>query len=316
MGNNSEYRSRRGILKATGLTAGLGVAPTTMAHGDSSGSTPQLDDFEIVGTKETKTSFDPDSITVEITYKSPELQKRYGTTPPQSTEAIEYPRENVSDDDFPERGVDITRERWETHYAREDEWKEFHRNRGSNDSGVSIQHSHDPEEDYDCGVGKWNYKKHDDGGYSIKSPINLLCWGFDVSDVGDVLEGAGWTNDVSEFDRYAWDVDREKFVGPGQERLDEYESWATSTERKDGGFHARCYELEGGMVSIQAHEDTPRPHSVESYASARAEVFGIFYNQSDVDSSNRARYGNNEKGDHDGRIYALESDRDPVDRSC
>ncbi|WP_222913842.1 hypothetical protein [Natrinema sp. SYSU A 869] len=44
------------------------------------------EDFKVVGTKKTKTTFEPERITIETTYRSPDLKKRYGMTPPKITE--------------------------------------------------------------------------------------------------------------------------------------------------------------------------------------------------------------------------------------
>lgn len=329
MNFKNDSSSRRKVLKATGIALGASAVPSVTASGSSrEGERPRLADFAVKGTKRKQISFSPGTITVETTYSSPDLGDRKGRRSSTFSESLEYDRDEFADDEFPRRGVETTVEPWETFVASEDQWRAYHQShrtvtyhegRRATTNNVSTQHDHEPEEDDRCGIAVWNYAKDDDGDYHVKSPINYICWGFDVTDVGDVFENAGWTGNVNEHDRYAWDVDRETFVGPDQQEYNEYGSWATSTYRISGGYHARCYELEDGIVSLQVHEDdelyTGGGHSVESYESAKNETDGIFLSESDVDPYG-SLYLDNEKFDHTGYAWRVESDRDSINRSC
>lgn len=97
---------------------------------------------------------------------------------------------------------------------------------------ASIQHDHRSDDDI-CGRAIWNYEKHDpwfgSTSYSRSAPINVFLKRMDVNDVGTALEDQGWDNLENDFmqegKRYAYDKDREMFVGPDNEPQGTYGGW-------------------------------------------------------------------------------------------
>lgn len=334
-----EKRSRRYFVKTAGTAIGAGAIPAVSAGRPSGGADETtVERFKVVGTKKRRVRIEPETITIETTYKSRDLKRRYGVTPPKFTETETYDRSAYSLPDLPDRDVRTSKERWETYFAMEEEWKAAFENGRAADGDFEAQHDHESEDKY-CGRAVWNYEKHDpwfgSTSYDRSAPINLVLKGVDVTDVEDVLSSAGW-NDLefgvaNEGKRYAWDKDREKFVGPDQEPKSEYTGWGTSGHGPTGRMHVRCYELESGIVSVQAHEDgnwdpTKLKHDVVSYESARQEMVDIFTNNwpyleygGRVDSGPDGWGDDGPDDNHDGTAIVLEPGSitpDPIDRSC
>lgn len=323
---------RRAILKGVGTVAGVGILPTVSGRPDNASGSPgrslTRDDFEVVGTKRTKTRFEPGTITIETTYRSKDLKKRYGMTPPKITKEEVIDRAEIPDeeDTYPERKVFTTKQKWKSHYAKEEEWKEVIKNRRTGESGgVGALHDHPPEDQGNCGRAVWNYEKLDENGYEESAPINLVLYGVGMEHVETVLEDHNdWVNLENtwiprEGDRYAWDMDRTKFVGPEEEPHGEYGGWGTKKFGRNGRHHVRCYELEPGVVSIQAHEDgdwelSKRAHDVVSYQSTREKMIDLFTNnwpylveRGTVDSGPDG-WGNDGADDnHDGKAVQLKA---------
>lgn len=345
--------NRRKILKGTSAAVAFGLAPTVAGRQsgettDSTEITPDdgtvsREDFEIVGTKKTKTTFEPDTITIQTTYRSQDLKKRYGMTPPKITEEKVFDRSKIpaEEDEYPRRDVVVNTQRWESNYARKDEWEQVIRNQraesGTESGGIGIQHDHPSEDRGNCGRAVWNYTKVGDNGYETSAPINLLLFGVGMEDVETVLEDDhGWDNLENyriprEGKRYAWDMDRSEFVGPDNEPYGEYGGWGTKEAGLSGRHHVRCYELEPGIISIQAHEDGDwdiwtQKHDVISYQSTRDKIIDIFTNNwpyldnTGWVASGPDGWGNDGADDnHDGKAIRLEAGSNPpkeVDKNC
>lgn len=128
--------------------------------------------------------------------------------------------------------------------------------------------------------------------------------------------------------RYAWDMDRATFVGPDNEPYGEYGGWATKEAGITGRHHVRCYELEPGMISIQAHEDGnfdlwKGEHDVVSYQSTRDKLIDIFtsnwpylYETRWVDSGPDGWGDDDADDNHDGRAVRLKGGSKEVERNC
>ncbi|WP_254864599.1 hypothetical protein [Halovivax gelatinilyticus] len=122
-------------------------------------------------------------------------------------------------------------------------------------------------------VARYQYRPTGDG-FASTAPINVVFPLADsaagLSAVMAVLKEAGWTGDIEEYGRYAWDRTRARFI---------YQE-ATAAETAaglHGRLHVRCWEFEG-VVSMQAHEDSAaRPrHRIASYVDAREAISGLF----------------------------------------
>ncbi|ELZ11037.1 hypothetical protein C479_09508 [Halovivax asiaticus JCM 14624] len=122
-------------------------------------------------------------------------------------------------------------------------------------------------------IARYHYEPTADG-FAPTCPINVV---FPLADaeigldgVMAVLETAGWTRYVEEYARYAWDRTQDAYVH-------QHATAAESALGLHGRLHVRCWELEG-VVSMQAHEDTPvRPtHGITTYVGARETIEAIY----------------------------------------
>ena len=158
-----------------------------------------------------------------------------------------------------------------------------------------------------------------------------------MEDVEQVLEtDHNWDNLENtwiprEGKRYAWDMDRSDFVGPDNEPYGEYGGWGTKEAGIRGRHHVRCYELEPGIISIQAHEDgywdpTQLKHDVVSYQSTRDKLIDIFTSSwpyctrvGTVDSGPDGWGDDGADDNHDGEAVILEASAlmpKEIDRNC
>lgn len=326
---------------------GVGLIPTVSAHqsirsNKSKDTTwqhtnPSRKDFKVSGTKRTKTIFKPETIVTEATYRSKDLKRRYGMTPPVTTEepvVIDRSQIPSGEDTYPTNDVVVHKEPWESHFARKEEWESLikGRRKGTHQE-VGIQDDHPPEDQGNCGRAVWNYKQTDDG-YDESAPVNLVVRGVGMEDMEEILEHEnGWDNLENtiiprEGDRYAWDMDRDAWVGPDNEPYGEYGGWGTKSAGIDGRHHVRCYELEPGIVSIQAHEDGwwdpwKRAHDVVSYQSTRDLLIDIFtsadsfFHQVGTVDSGPEGWGDDGADDnHDGIAVILRGYLKEIDRNC
>lgn len=158
----------------------------------------------------------------------------------------------------------------------------------------------------DAPIGRYHYEPTPDG-YRATAPFNVVALPADGGDRGlerimSVLVDEGWVRNPEEYTRYAWDRTTEEFVR--QEATAAQTYYGTNGRR-----HVRCWAFEG-VVSMQAHEDTPaRPkHGVTSYLRGRETIERIFA----ADGwriSPRAIDLQNEKGpDHDGLATVIAED--------
>lgn len=290
--------TRRRFVRSTAaaVALGLGGATTASADGRSTGAS----EFAVRGRKLIETTYEPDVVSVEVRYRSDDLARR-GIDAESLTEEIEYDRTAFDGDDpFPDRGSDLTVERWESEIAFEDEWKAYHRKRREeaergSEAGTLDE---DPEENY-WSFPVWTYKRNwTISGYVFekKSPVNVT---FDLvsglSEVTGVLDDAGWT-------ALDWRQGHEKPRWGYNHTEDGFErstSRGTSKYRLDGGYHAKLWEFVDGKVGMEVHEDTEAPHSVESWADAEDEVKSIFEREG-YDTTDDAWSFGNSKGDHNG----------------
>ncbi|WP_247003629.1 hypothetical protein [Halosolutus gelatinilyticus] len=262
-------------------------------------------------------TFNKNRFVIKKAYESPDLKERKGSTTFTKKKRIDRPA--PKEDDLPLRGKRTTTEPWHTYMATESEWKTISQRRrmtiGQED--VSAQHSHPPEEDEHCGIGVWDYEQ-DGEDYYVKSPMNIVCKGYDVEDVEDIIDDEGWydEDDYSlSWKRYAWDTDRELFVGPDNEPQGEYSHAVNKRVGWLGRKHAKFWELEDGIVTIQAHEDGSFDHSTGlEYDPGREAIVDIL--TSNGGSYDGTTYLNNSKKDHSGYATVIEGDFDSINRSC
>lgn len=343
MGDSGSSETRREYLKTAGATVALGVLPTA-ATAKSDGTNGKkngkktIDDFKVEGTKKTKRKYTEDTIVVTETYRSPDLARRYGVTPPKFEKTREYDRSEIQGDKFPESGTSVTREPWESHFGTETEWEAFYTGRTGGSKGSTfgdkaregadrgdarfasrpLSHAAPRDEDLEGehpdGFAVWDYERvdeadnfwSDDYAYYTTSPINVIFPNQDLDTVDRVLhDEEGWDKLQSylyqQYVRYAWDKDAEEFVPDDT-------SFGTADYGINGRYHVRCWENENGVVAIQAHHDDSAindslGHQVDSYEDCKDKIENIF---SDHGFEHRTTYYmDNEKGDHDGSVSLL-----------
>ncbi|WP_290817907.1 hypothetical protein [Halovivax sp.] len=149
----------------------------------------------------------------------------------------------------------------------------------------------------DAPIARYQYRAGGDE-YVATAPINVV---FPLAEraaglpaVMAVLAEAGWTRDVEEYARYAWDRERERYVHQEATAAETYLGL-------HGRNHVRCWEFED-VVSMQAHEDTPaRPrHGIASYADGRAAVEDLFREAGWRVAPDQVDLANERGPDHDG----------------
>jgi hypothetical protein len=180
------------------------------------------------------------------------------------------------------------------------------------------------EAETSCDRVHWNYK--DEGGsWDKKSPINVVARGFDVDDILDVAENeSGWKTSRAwwyfEKDRYVYNQEEDYMMGPGNQPNDGYGSIATGSGAGGGRrYHARCYEVEDGVVAIQAHLDgEDHDAGVVSYREAELEVVELILNSDLADTPNvdTVWLDNRTDPDNDGEAHVLVGDMDSVNVTC
>lgn len=334
--------NRRQVLKGVGTGVSVGLL-TTSAYGKKNSSRngeSGIDSLKVVGTKKMKVRYEPDTVTLETTYKSPALKKRYGWTPPKFVKTTERSKDELGRTGLPNHGSEVlAKQRWETHLGSENEWRSalVGDRQAETNGGVSIQHDHHQTDRGNCGRAVWNYEKVKRDGetkYDRSAPINVVLKGVDVNDVGDTLTDEGWSNlengSGAEGKRYAWDMDREMFVGPDNEPRGAYGGWGSKSGLGVAGrMHARCYELEDGIVSIQSHEDDDvvfggLGHQVASYQTAKEELSLIFQREWDrvgirtIDSGTSGWGDDGARHNHNGKALVLKNmdEPNPIDQNC
>lgn len=180
------------------------------------------------------------------------------------------------------------------------------------------------EAETSCDTVHWNYA--DDGGsWDKKSPINVVARGYDVDDIMDIAEDAsGWQTSRSwwyfEKDRYVYNQEENYMMGPGNQPNDGYGSIATGSGFRGGRrYHARCYEIEDGVVAIQAHKDgEDHDAGVLSYREAEIEVAELILNSDlgDVTDIGTVWLDNQTDPDNDGEAHRLVGDMDSINVTC
>lgn len=348
--------NRRSVIKGVGTSISLAGIPVVSGkkkepHKQKK-ATISEEDLLIEGKKKIKVRYTPNVVIKKVTYKSKDIKKKLGSKRPKIEKEEKFDRESLYLKDAPERGVETARGDFSTKIGTKEDWEKVISSRNNKGGGgFTIQHDHEPEDDI-CGRAIWNYDKIDeleygwDGVgintyYEKSAPINVVLKGMDISHVSRVLEDENWNdlqevatidgNTLQESNRYAWDKDRSRFVGPQEEPYNEYCAYGTKGYGPLGRLHIRCYELEPGMVSIQAHEDgwwdiQQFGHDVVSYQSAREKLKEIFTNnwpyleeKKRVDSGPSGWGNDGADENHDGEAVVLGPTTitpDPVNRNC
>lgn len=314
-----ESNTRRNFVKTTCIAGGLGLFSSVSARTQTGESeTASLPGTRVSGKMVVKNTFYKDRVEVDVTYKSRDLVERRGR--PEFSKTKEIARPAPHEDDLPLRGQQTSVEPWHTYMASESEWRAIskHSIDLADEQGAAPQDDHPPEEDELCGIGIWDYEK-DGSDYYIKSPMNIICKGFDVEDVEAILSDEGWYDEhafTADWKRYAWDKDREIFVGPDNEPQGAYSHAVSHRFGFLGRKHAKFWELEDGIVSIQAHEDGNAPdHSTGlEYDPGRESVVALLTDNGGSDDG--FQYLDNAKKDHSGSARVVTGNFDSIDRSC
>ncbi|ELZ15859.1 hypothetical protein C478_03954 [Natrinema thermotolerans DSM 11552] len=147
-------------------------------------------------------------------------------------------------------------------------------------------------------IGRYHYEPTLDG-YRATAPFNVVVLPAAEGESGlerimSVLVDEGWVRNPEEYTRYAWDRTTEEYV--------RQEATAAQTYYGiNGRRHVRCWSFEG-VVSMQAHEDTPaRPtHGVTSYLRGRETMERIFADEGWRVSPRAIDLRNETEPDHDG----------------
>lgn len=340
--------SRRELLsKSAGTAVGAGFVPTVSAHNghtkrkDGRETEQSVMDFKVTGEKITSIEFSPDTIIINTEKRSPDLKKRFGITPPKLTETETIDRTKLEEDPFPKEGMSQTTNQWETEIATQNEWEGVLKKEKETESGGMSTQGHS-NGSHRCSRAEWNFEVVWDGdeavGFDRKSPINVILGGVDVKHIGQVLKNKGWTDLESwggnEHSRYVYDSDRDIWVGPDNEPLGAYAGFGSKGGRGIlGRCHVRAYELEAGVVSLQAHKDDWR-HNVATYEGGKSRIVDIFTNLDDndpipamtqmgtVDSGSEGYWDDlDSQHQHNGKAAVLQyidSDNapDPIDITC
>jgi hypothetical protein len=252
--------SRRRFLRGVGALglAGLGL-PALSTSGSASGDDSGLEAFRVTGKEIVRTEITPESVTVHKRKISDDLRRRYGLTPPVLTKTESVERPAPGEDDLPERDTTTVEREWDTYYAKEAEWHEYFK---GGEVGAAY---HDPVEDQKP-YGTWEYEAVD-GGYEITAPMNVISEETTGAVTGVLLD-AGWTDNVVQYDRHAWNSETYQFET-------QHKSVATGTFGFLGRHHLKMWEFEG-YVSGSAHVDSSAPHEATSFEDAEQEIESIF----------------------------------------
>ncbi|SEQ77255.1 hypothetical protein [Natrinema salaciae] len=147
-------------------------------------------------------------------------------------------------------------------------------------------------------IGRYHYEPTGDG-FRATAPFNVVLLPDADGERGlervmSVLDAEGWIRSPEEYTRFAWDRTDEEYVR-------QQATAAQSYYGTNGRRHVRCWSFEG-VVSMQAHEDTPaRPkHGVASYRRGRDTVEAIFAADGWRVSPDAIELDNEKGPDHDG----------------
>jgi hypothetical protein len=279
---------RRRFLRGVGALglAGVGLPALSTRGGASDDS--GLDAFHVTGREVIRTEITPETVTVHKRKISPDLRKRYGLTPPVLTKTESLERPAPGEDDLPERDTTTVEREWDTYYATEAEWTEYFK------GGVGAEY-HDPVEDQKP-YGTWEYEAVD-GGYEITAPMNIISEET-TGAVTNVLTSDGWTDNVVQYDRHAWNSETYQFET-------QHKSAATGTFGFLGRHHLKMWEFEG-YVSGSAHVDSSAPHEATSFEDAEQEIESVFDGNSGwYGYGNYYDLDNGGHLDHDGQATKL-----------
>lgn len=261
------------------------------------------EDFTVRGRKQTKVTYHPEVITVEVRKTSSDLIHRLNLESATLTEKTEYDRSSFEETDtLPKKGTDVTNERWVTEIAYEDEWKEYHQNqrkeRESESGGIGALDA-DPEENY-WSYPVWTYSRSATWrgwAYEKKNPVNVTFSNLSgISEVTNVLEDDGWVD-------LDWRQGHEKRRFGYNSRVDSFESptsYGTSRYRPNGGDHAKMWEFHSGRIGMEVHEDDSIPHSIVSRADPERRMLDLFDDAGYITFEDNWPFGN-DKGDHNGK---------------
>lgn len=182
------------------------------------------------------------------------------------------------------------------------------------------------DENVDRSIGWGGYTT--DYSYDKRSPINVVAEGFDVTDIASYAESAsdwqssrGYWPRFCEYDYYVWNADEEYMQGPDRQPHDGYVAVGTAAGCNGTGErdHARCYEIEPGVVAIQAHHDPHEHGSGTTYNDGASAVIDLIEDEggSDVESVETDAISlYNEKKDYNGEADLVTGTVDEVDVNC
>lgn len=288
--SSNRETGRRRFLRNTGAL-GLGALglPALSSRGSAADGDSDIEAFHVTGREVIRTEITPEAVTVHKRKISDDLRRRYGITPPVLTKTETLERPAPGEDDLPERDTITTKREWDTYYATETEWKEYFKG-----GGVGAEY-HDPVEDQKP-YGTWEYESVDTG-YEITAPMNVISEET-TGAVTNVLTGDGWTDNVVQYNRHAWNSETYQFET-------QHKSVATGTFGFLGRHHLKMWEFEG-YVSGSAHVDSSAPHEATSFEDAEQEIESVFDGTSGwYGYQNYYDLDNGGHLDHDGQATKL-----------
>lgn len=239
-------RPRRDVLRSIGVAVGSLVGPgASEASAKALSTVPES--FRVQGNETVRTHITPNEIQIKRRRVSSNLKERYGRASFVTTETRPRPENHA--DDLPQRDTRIARRPWDTYYAKEDEWKGYLIKRNKATTEISQKAVGRPA---DC--PKWYYESVASG-YERKGPMNIVGMTADkkIDGIVSILQSWGWTDDVIQYNRFAWVPQRAQFE-------QQHRSAATDPIRPNGGYHVKFWATGDTYTTITAHEDNAIPH--------------------------------------------------------
>lgn len=291
----SDQRStRRSFIRGTAVSASfLGSIGIGSAAARQNTKDHQLEDFRVKGKQTTRIKIKPNIIEYKITKTSPDLNKRYGFGTIQETEIVE--RLNPEEDGLPKRApTEVTREKWDSHWALSDEWRELQKVELESERGGNIQ-SH-TDWDWPSGIPTY-YHKPSGSGWEMAAPINLLADGNDASELAQHIDEMcstplnGWATMVAQKDRY---------MLINGSYIKQHASVASEAFGVRGRTHARIWNHNNSYLCVGAHIDDEHPHEAIAYEEAEERIMR------DVSGANDRYFnGFTYYKDHDGHASKI-----------
>lgn len=255
---SKDYTRRGAIGTLAALGAGVVTTGSAVGHG---GSGEANGEFGVRGQRVRRDEITPEEVTVTVRKSSPDLKRRYGQEKATISKTETYPRPEPEADDLPMRDTQTVTEPWEATIATADEWRRAFDEGGASASTAGYSYR---EEYYDFGL--FEYEKVD-GLFERTAPMNLIS-PYSIGAITDVLTNNGYTTTVVQYNRHAYDSERDEFRTQDK-------SAATGTFGFLGRTHVKFWGF-GGYVSASAHVDDAVPHEAVSFDDAEQEIENIF----------------------------------------